>query len=127
MYIKIVNTNTDRIVFYSPPPSPVNKLTTHQFLYEWEEFMSHCAISISELVNMEDANLHLDDMILRYTKTFLHILEGSKLQQHIHELVHHLGETLDVIINRDTRSILTVVEVVDIGLCNENGVTIRDH
>ena len=26
-----------------------------------------------------------------------------------------------------TSSILTDVEVVDIGLCNENGVTIRDH
>ena len=32
-----------------------------------------------------------------------------------------------MIISRDTNSILTDVEVVDIGLCNENGVTIRDH
>ena len=27
--------------------------------------MSHCAISISELIIMGDANLHLDDMTLR--------------------------------------------------------------
>ena len=47
--LKVGNTNTDLIVFYRPPPSPVNKLTTYQFLHEWEEFMSHCAISISEL------------------------------------------------------------------------------
>ena len=125
--LKVGNTDTDLIVFYRPPPSPVNKLTTHQFLSEWEEFMSHCAISISELVIMGDANLHLDDMTLRNTKIFLHILESSGLQQHIHEPTHHLGHTLDVIISRDTRIILTDVEVVDIGLCNENGVTIRDH
>ena len=89
--------------------------------------MSHCAISISELVIMGDANLHLDDMTLRNTKIFPHILESSGLQQHIHEPTHHLGHTLDVIISRDTSSILIDVEVVDIGLCNENGVTIRDH
>ena len=32
--LKVGNTNTDLIVFYRPPPSPVNKLTTHQFLSE---------------------------------------------------------------------------------------------
>ena len=76
---------------------------------------------------MGDANLHLDDMTLHYTKTFLHILDSNGLQQHIHETTHHLGHTLDVIISRDTSSILTDVEVVDISLCNDNGVTIRDH
>ena len=60
-------------------------------------------------------------------RTFLHILESSRLQQHINEPTHHLWHTLDVIISRDTSSILTDVEVVDIGLCKENGVTIRDH
>ena len=72
-------------------------------------------------------NVKLDDMTLRNTKIFLHILESSGLQQHIHEPTHHLGHMLDVIISRDTSSILTDVEVVDIGLCNENEVTIRDH
>ena len=76
---------------------------------------------------MGDANLHLDDMTLCNTKTFLHILESSGLQQHTHEPTHHLGHTFDVIISRDTSSILTDVEVVDIDLCNENGLTIRDQ
>ena len=66
-------------------------------------------------------------MTLRNTKTFLHILESSGLQQHIHEPTHHLGHTLDVIISRDTSSIPTDVEVLYIVLCNENRVTIRDH
>ena len=78
--------------------------------------MSHCDIYISELVIVGDANLHLDDMTPHNTKTFLHILESSGLQQHIHEPTQHLGHTLDVIISRDTSSILTDVEVVDIGL-----------
>ena len=115
---------TDLIVFYRAPLSPVNKLTTHQFLSEREEFMSHCAISISELVIMGYANLHLDDRTLRNTKTFLHISESSRLQQHINKPTHHVRHTLDVIISRDTSIILTDVEVFDIGLCNENGVTI---
>ena len=73
---------------------------------------------------MGDANLHLDDMTLRNTKTFLHMLESSGLQQHIYEPTYHIGHTLDVIISRDTSIILTDVEMVDIGLCNENG---SDH
>ena len=102
--LKVGNTNTDLIVSYRPPPYPVNILTTHQFLSEWEEFMSHCAIYISELVIMADVNLHLNDMKLRNTKTLLHILESSGLQQ------------------RHKR-----IEVVDISLCNDNRVTTRDH
>ena len=43
--LKVGNTNTELIAFYRPFPSPVNKLPTHQFLSEWEEFMSHSAIS----------------------------------------------------------------------------------
>ena len=74
--------------------------------------MSRCAISISEPVIMGGANIHLDDVALRNTKTFLHILESSGLQQHMCEPTHHLGHILDVIISRDTRSILTDVEVV---------------
>ena len=76
---------------------------------------------------MGDANLHFDDMTLHNTKTFLHILKSSGHQQIIHEPTHHLEHTFDVIISRDTNGILADVEVVDIGLCNENGVTIRDH
>ena len=82
--------------------------------------MSHCAISISELVIIGDANLHLDDMTLRNTKTLLHILESSALQQNICEPTHHIGHPLDVIIIRGTSSILIDVEVVDIGMCNDN-------
>ena len=76
---------------------------------------------------MGDANLHLDNMTLRNMKTSLHILKSSGLQQHIHEPTHHIGPKLDVFIGRDTSSILTDVEVVDIGMCNENGVTIRNN
>ena len=65
--------------------------------------------------------------ILYYTEYLPTHLRSSGFQQHIHEPTHHLGHTLDVTISRDTSNILTDLGVVDIGLCNENGVTIRDH
>ena len=36
-------------------------------------------------------------------------------------------DTLDVLISRDTSTLLTDIEVEDINLCNDDGDLIRDH
>ena len=40
---------------------------------------------------------------------------------------HHHGHTLDVLISRDTSTLLTDIEVEDINLCNDDGDLIWDH
>ena len=47
--------------------------------------------------------------------------------QHVCEPTHVHGHTLDVVIARDTSSILSDVEVTDPGLCDHLGKMSRDH
>ena len=89
--------------------------------------MSHCTISRFELVIMGDVNLHLENSTLQNTHKFNNILDGSRLLQHIYEPSHYSRHTLDVVISRETNTILTDVKVHDIGLCNNDGLSIRYH
>ena len=119
--------NIDIVNFYRPPTSPQNGLTTSAFLYEWSTFMSQLTICKSELIVVGDVNIYLDNQTLHHTVEFIQSLESHGLQQHIHVPKHHHGHTLDVLISRDTSTLLTDIEVEDINLCNDDGDLIRDH
>ena len=69
-----------------------------------------------------DVNINLDNQTLHHTVEFIQSLESHGLQQHIQVPTHHHGHTLDVLISRDTSTLLT-----DINLCNDDGDLIRDH
>ena len=49
------------------------------------------------------------------------------MKQHVNEPTHILGHTLDILITRDTSDVVCNVEVVDIGLSDNDGNVIRDH
>ena len=124
----IINKNNiDIVVFYRPPTSPQNGLTTTAFLDEWSTFMSQLTICKSELIVVGDVNIHIDNQTLHHTVEFIQSLESHGLQQHIQVPTHHHGHTLDVLISRDTSTLLTDIEVKDINLCNDDGDLIRDH
>ena len=55
------------------------------------------------------------------------ILQSNGLQQHVHEPTHCGGHTLDVIMSRDNDTLVSNVQVQDIGLCDDNGTLINDH
>ena len=58
-------------------------------------------------------NLHHQELNLTMNKT----LECFGLQQHVHQSTHYCGHTLDVLISRDTSTIVSNCTVKDIGLC----------
>ena len=73
------------------------------------------------------ANIHLDNQTHHHTVECIPSLEGHGRQQHIQVPTHHHGHTLDVLISRDTSTLLTDIEVEDINLCNDDGDLIRDY
>ena len=123
----IINKMNIDIVFYRTPTSPQNGFTTTSFLDECSTIMSQLTICKSELIVVGDVNIHLDNQTLHHTVEFIQSLESHGLQQHIQVPTHHHGHTLDVLISRDTSTLLTDIEVVDINLCNDNGDLISDH
>ena len=113
--------NIDIVVFYRPPTSPQNGLTTTAFLDEWSTFMSQLTICKSVLIVVGDVNIYLDNQTLHHTVEFLQSLESNGQQQHIQVPTHHHVHTLDVLISRDTSTLLTDIEMEDINLCNDDG------
>ena len=66
--------NIDIVIFYRPPTSPQNGLTTTAFLDEWSTFMSQLIICKSELIVVGDVNIHLDNQTLHHTVEFIQSL-----------------------------------------------------
>ena len=62
--------NIDIVVFYRPPTSPQNVLTTTAFLDEWSTFMSQLTICKSELIVVGDVNIHLDNQTLTLSNLY---------------------------------------------------------
>ena len=96
-------------------------------LDEWSTFMAQFTIWKSELILVGDVNIHLANQTLYHIVEFIQSLGSHGLQQHIQVPTHHHGHTLDLLISRDTSTLLTDIEVEYINLCNDNGDLIRDH
>ena len=47
--------------------------------------------------------------------------------QHVNEPTHHQGHTLDILVTRETNSLIGNISVMDPMLCNEDNVVMKDH
>ena len=125
--LTINNTSFIIYVIYRPPPSQQNGYNVNCFLDEFAEFFSKSTVAKPEIIILGDVNIHLDVKSNTYTRRFIELLESNGIKQHVHEPTHYLGHTLDVLITRDTSDIVANVTVTDIGLCNDDGLVLRDH
>ena len=125
--VKLNRSAIDVIVFYRPPPSQQNNFTTREFMEEWSDFLSNHTLSKDDLIIVGDVNFHLENFSEHNTERFIQSLECHGLQQLVRGPTHHHGHTLDVLISRDTSTILSNIEVQDINLCTDGGILVRDH
>ena len=125
--LNIHNTSINICGFYRPPPSERNGLTTSKFIDEWHDFISEQSVSNAECIIVGDINIHIDNTKSCYTQKFNQSLGATGFQQHNLEPTHCLGHTLDVLIGRDDSALIENVSVIDIGLCDNNGVIVNDH
>ena len=104
-----------------------NGFKTATFLEEFSEFISEHVTTTAEIIIVGDLNLHLDITTNPHTRRFINLLACSGLKQHVNDPTHILGHTLDILITRDTSDVVSNVEVLDIGLSDNDGNVIRDH
>ena len=95
-------------VLYRPPPSTKNCFKTATFFEEFSEFISEHVTTTAEIIIVGNLNLHLDINTNSHTRQFTNVLACSGLKQHV------LGQTLDILITRDTSDVVCNVEIVDI-------------
>jgi exonuclease III len=100
-------------VVYRPPPSPKNKLTATMFFEEFTTFVQDQVTSAGDMLLVGDVNFHLDVSTDPDTKKFLTLIDSVNLKQHVMEPTHRSGHTLDVVITRESGSIIQSLQVGD--------------
>ncbi len=98
-------------IVYRPPPSRRNGLTKGQFMEEFEEFVSQLALCPGPMIIVGDFNIHCDQSNDPEAMAFNGLLQAYGLQQHIQEHTHRAGHTLDLVIARDTDTIIKASHV----------------
>ena len=95
-YLHGIAVNTPVIVVYRPCPlrSRMRSLTTYN------RILDRAATFASSLVIIGDVNIHLDAATDPNTIKFDQALDSHGLVQHVVELRHNRGHTLDVLITR---------------------------
>jgi hypothetical protein len=78
-------------------------------------------------VSVGDLNFHLDIPTDRDTSKFNRCLETFGMEQHVRAPTHVAEHTLDVLITRDTDTIVSTIEVNDPGLSDSDGKISCDH
>ncbi|XP_062616530.1 uncharacterized protein LOC134278229 [Saccostrea cucullata] len=127
-YLECIINFTRLCIIYRPPPSKKNQLRNSVFFYEWSHFLDSVVVDHRELIITGDLNFHLDNVQDPEGVKFLRILDDHGLVQHVKESTHSGGHILDVVIVRDSSSILYGEPcVTDPGLYDKNGNPAGDH
>lgn len=75
-----------------------------------------------------DLNFHIDNPKDSVGNKFIHTLEEHGLSQHVIDATHTKGQTLNVLITRNTSSVLRGIPTIqDPVLCDNNGNAAGDH
>ncbi|XP_062616752.1 uncharacterized protein LOC134278448 [Saccostrea cucullata] len=127
-YLECVINFTRLRIIYRPPPSKKNQLRNSVFFDEWSHFLDSVVVDHRELIITGDLNFHLDNVQDPEGVKFLRILDDHGLVQHVKESTHSGGHILDVVILRDSSSVLYGEPcVTDSGLYDKNGNPAGDH
>ena len=88
------------VTVYRPPPSKSNNSSLPLFFEEFPRLLEHLVTAPGALLMAGDFNFHIEDECDTAALRFLNLIEAFKLKQHIAELTHKSGHTLDLIITR---------------------------
>ncbi|XP_033096821.1 uncharacterized protein LOC117101067, partial [Anneissia japonica] len=92
---------------YRPPPSKKNKLTRSMFLEDFSRFLESVAAIPGEIIILGDFNIHVDEANDRFATSFADLLDAVGLRQHVAERTHKSGHILDLLISRQSSSVIT--------------------
>ena len=88
------------VTVYRPPPSSENKLTTSQFLSDFDDFLLELNALSGKLILLGDFNMHVDTPNRADVRRFLSSIEEVGLHQHVIGPTHKHGHTLDLVMSR---------------------------
>ena len=101
------------VILYRPPYSPSHPVSTSTFIADFADYLETLILSTEPLVITGDFNIHVDDSTNPDTARLLDLLDSMGLRQHVNQPTHELGHTIDLIITRQSDSIISGSPVTD--------------
>ena len=98
------------IVVYRPPPSKANELTKKGFFEEFERLVEILSSLATPYVIAGDFNFHMDNCDDYNAKLMSELLESASMVQHVSGPTHTKGHTLDLVITRDSDTLVSNVK-----------------
>ena len=109
------------LVIYRPPGHSSYDL----FYEEFSKLIEQTADSPGGLLIVGDFNLHVDDVDNLQAKRLMDILESYNLRQHVTEVTHISGHTLDLVIIKSNDAFLSGVSTFDPVISDHSAVNIN--
>ena len=97
---KILSNRIKLIVVYSPTPKTGNSQASEQIIAEFGELLDKIAVSPGKMLVVGDLNYHVNDTSDPIAKRFLGFLSASNVHQHVQQVTHEGGHTLDLVMTR---------------------------
>ena len=107
------------VIVYRPPYSSNHPVTISTFLEKFAVYLESIILSSEPLCLTGDFNVHVDDPNDSSARCFRELLESMSLTQHVNVLTHVEGHTLDLVITRNSDSLICRAPFTDF--------TISDH
>ena len=115
-------------IIYRPPPSKRNGLVNTVFFDQWSAYLDIVMLDSHNIIITGDLNFHLDNPAELDVRRFSETLADRGMTQLVKFPTHRGGHILDVVIVRETGSIISGLPTVyDPCLCDKQGNISGDH
>ena len=115
-------------IIYRPPPSKRNGLVNTVFFDQWSAYLDIVMLDSHNIIITGDLNFHLDNPAELDVRRFSETLADRGMTQLVKFPTHRGGHILDVVIVRETGSIISALPTVyDPCLCDKQGNISGDH
>ena len=124
-------TNIGKVIFLlhiAPPPCIQNCFRNSLFFAEWSKWLNDIASIPYDVIITGDLNFHLDNKSNVEARRFCSILDSHGLTQQVNRTTHKEGYTIDLVISRESSSIIVgAPSVFDPCLSSDKGKSFGDH
>ena len=115
-------------IIYRPPPSNQNGLVNTVFFDQWSVYLDIVMLDSHNIIITGDLNFHLDNPAELDVRRFSETLADHGMTQLVKSPTHRGGYILDIVIVRETGSIISALPTVyDPCLCDKQGNISSDH
>lgn len=106
------------VIVYRPSYSLFHPVTISTFLDEFVVYLESIIFSSEPLCLTGDFNVHVDDPNDSSARCFREPLKSISLTQHVNVLTHDQGHTLDLVITRNSDSVICGAPFTDFPISN---------